>query len=136
ERLLEALRANDKAGVKTLLQSGADSNARDSSGASALMYATLYASSEEMRLLLDRGADVNAANAQGATALMWATYDADRVTLLLDRGAAVNARTRTEATPLIVAVRTGNAAAMRILIAHGANVKADVAALITEAHTQ
>jgi ankyrin repeat protein len=136
ERLLEALRTNDKAAVKTLLQSGADPNVRDSGGASALMYATLYASSEEMRLLLDHRADVNAASAAGATALMWATHDADKVTVLIEHGAAVNARTRTEATPLIVAVRLGNAAAMRTLIARGADIKTDSAALIAEAHAQ
>jgi ankyrin repeat protein len=136
ERLLEALRASDKAAVKTLLQSGVDQNVRDGGGASALMYATLYASSEEMGLLLARGADVNVANAAGATALMWAVHDADKVTLLIEHGAAVNVRSRTEATPLIVAARMGNAAAVRALIAHGADVKADIGALLTEAHTQ
>jgi ankyrin repeat protein len=136
ERLLEALRGNDHAVVKTLLQSGGDPDVRDSSGASALMYATLYASSEEMRLLLDHRADVNATNAAGATALMWAAHDAEKVTILIEHGAAVNARTRTDATPLIVAVRVGNAAAMRILIARGADIKTDNAALIAEAHTQ
>ena len=60
----------------------------------------------------------------------------DKVTLLLEHGAAVNARTRTEATPLIVAVRIGNTAVMRTLIAHGADVQADVGALLAEAHAQ
>ena len=81
------------------LQSGADPNMRDTSGASALMYATLYASTGEMRQLLERGADVNAANAAGATALMWAARNAEKVSLLLGHGAAVNARTRTGCHP-------------------------------------
>lgn len=136
ERLLDALRTNNKATVSTLLRSGADPNVRDIGGASALMYATLYSSSDEMRLLVDRGADVNAANAAGATALMWAAHDADKVTVLLEHGAAVNARTRTDTTPLIVAIRFGNAAAMRRLIARGADVKTDIATLLAEAHTQ
>ena len=136
ERLLEALRANDKAAVRALLQSDADPNVRDSSGATASMYAALYGSPEELRLLIARGADVNAANAAGATALMWAVHDVNKVTLLIEHGADVNVRSRTEATPLIVAARIGNAAAMRTLIARGADIKADLGALITEAHTQ
>lgn len=136
QQLLEALRADNKAVVKRLLQSGADPNVRDASGATSLMYAALYASRDEMRQLLERGANVNAANAAGATALMWSAHDADKVTLLLEHGALVNARTRTEATPLIVAIRLGNATAMRVLIAHGADVKTDVSTLLAECHAQ
>jgi ankyrin repeat protein len=66
---------------------------------------------------------------------MWSAYDADRVALLVDRGAMVNARTR-NSTPLLVATRYGNVAAMRLLIGHGADLKTDATALITEAHTQ
>ena len=134
--LLEAIRVGNAAEATRLVQSGADVNVRDESGATALMYASIYASPVEMRLLMDRGADVHAANTLGSTALMWAAYDADRVALLLDRGAMVNARTRNNNTALLVATRYGNTAAMRLLIGHGADLKTDATALITEAHTQ
>jgi ankyrin repeat protein len=134
--LLEAIRIGNAAEATRLVQSGADVNVRDESGATALMYASIYASPVEMRLLMDRGAEVNAANTLGSTALMWSAYDADRVALLVDRGAMVNARTRNNSTPLLVATRYGNVAAMRLLIGHGADLKTDATALITEAHTQ
>src|SRR5262245_21043014 len=89
-----------------------------------------------MRQLLDRGAEVNAANATGATALMWAARDTGKTTLLLDHGANVNARTRTDTTPVIVATRVGNVAAMRLLIARGADVKRDAQTLVAEVHAQ
>ncbi len=123
-------------GGRAPLASGSDPQVRDEHGATALMYATLYASTIEMRQLLERGADVNAANATGATALMWAARDTEKTALLLDCKADVNARTKTETTPLIVATRVGNVAAMRLLIARGADVKRDAQALITEVHSQ
>ena len=134
--LLTALRAGDRTAVARLLQAGSDPQVRDQHGATALMFATLYASTIEMRQLLERGADVNAANATGATALMWAARDTEKTALLLDFKADVNARTKTETTALIVATRVGNVAAMRLLIARGADVKRDAQALITEVHSQ
>ena len=134
--LLTVLRAGDRTAVARLLQAGGDPHVRDEAGATALMYATVYASAVEMRQLLERGADVNAANATGATALMWAARDTGKTALLLDHKADVNARTKTETTPLIVATRVGNVAAMRLLIARGADVKRDAQALITEVHSQ
>lgn len=130
--LLEALRAADRQAVRTLLRSGADPNVRDSGGATALMYAAIYDSVEEMRLLIDRKADVNAASDSGATALMWAVHDSAKIRLLLDNGAAVNARTRgtPSATALIVAIRAGNVASVRMLLDAGANVKDDTSALV------
>ena len=134
--LLTALRAGDRTAVARLLQAGSDPQVRDQHGATALMFATLYASPIEMRQLLERGADVNAANATGATALMWAARDTEKTALLLDFKADVNARTKTETTALIVATRVGNVAAMRLLIARGADVKRDAQALVTEVHSQ
>lgn len=136
ERLLDALRRADSAAVRALLASGADPNLRDSTGATALMYAALYGSMNDMTLLIDRKADVNAANAAGATALMWAAHDAARVRFLVDHGASVNARTRTDATALIVAARLGNATVMRTLIAHGADLKSDRTALVAAAYSR
>jgi hypothetical protein len=122
--VLAAIRTAKSVEVKRLLQSPADANSRDETGATALMYAAIYATTPVMQLLLDGGADVNAANAHGSTALMWAAGDAAKVRLLLDRGASVNAKSSDEVTALLVAARYRNADSVRLLLAHGADPKA------------
>jgi ankyrin repeat protein len=136
EPLLGALRAGNTSALQKILGDGRVPDIRDSTGATPLMYATAYGSLNEMRLLLDRGADVNAENAIGATALMWAAHDDAKVKLLLERGAAVNAKTRSAATPLVVAIRFGNAPAVRTLIGAGADVKSGASALVAETHAR
>ena len=54
--------------VRLLLAQGADANAQNDGGGTALMYAIEDA--EKTRLLLDRGADVNARSGEGRTALL------------------------------------------------------------------
>jgi ankyrin repeat protein len=117
--LLDAVRDDTVQAVQTLLASGADPNARDETGATALMHAAALSSIETIEALLDRGADVNASSGAGATALMWATGDARRVRLLLDHGATVNARTPEGTTALVTAARRGNFDVMRLLLARG-----------------
>ncbi len=122
--LLTAARNGSLDGIRAALGSGADPDARDESGASALMRTTAFATPDVMRLLLDRGADVNAANDRGATALMWATTDREKVRLLLDHGADVNAATKDGVTPLLTAAVRGNVDVMRQLVAAGADLRA------------
>ena len=122
--LLEALRKNDVAAVRTLLTAGADPNTRDETGASALMYAAVYSSPDEMRLLIGKGADVNSANANGSTALMWSAGETAKVDLLLQHGANVSAKTKNGTTALIAAGNHGNQDAVRRLVARGADPRA------------
>lgn len=119
--LLGHIRADDRQAVQHALQSGADPNTRDATGATALMYAAAFASPEAMRLLLAAGADVNAANQAGATALMWATHDTSKVRLLLGRGVNVNAARADGATALLGAALRGNREAVELLVAAGAD---------------
>ncbi len=125
--LLEALRRDDAPAVRESIKGGDLRNVRDESGATALMYAALYASPATLQLVLDSGADVNAANTNGSTALMWATSDFAKVRLLLDRGAAVDAKTKDGTTAFVAAAQRGNVEAMRLLLARGANPKASAA---------
>ena len=62
----------DAEDVRHLLAQGADPNAQNDGGGTALMYAVEDA--EKTRLLLDRGADANARSGEGRTALLspWA----------------------------------------------------------------
>jgi ankyrin repeat protein len=101
---LEAVLAGDHGGVERLLRQGADVNARDEHGTSALMLATVVADLRLVQTLIDHGADVNAKNQAGATALMWAVGDGDKVKALLARGADVNSRADSGRTPLLIAV--------------------------------
>ena len=122
--LLAALRAHDLTRVRALLVAGENPNARDETGASALMYAALYSSDETMGVLIDAGADVNGANAYGSTALMWAAGDIAKVRMLVEHGANVSARATDGTTPLLAATLHGNTAAMRLLLQRGVDPKA------------
>ena len=75
--------------VRLLLEKGADVNAKDKYGETALISASLCGFTGTVRLLLDKGADVNAKTNDGHTALMYASSNmhADVVRLLKDHGA-------------------------------------------------
>jgi ankyrin repeat protein len=122
--------------AKMLLRHGAQINARDRRGRTALMYAVLYYSALDkpnfipshrpmLRLLLARGASVNARDSNGMTALMFSLVsdqnqyfdekDAGRfgtrfrleaASFLLANGADANARDNQGRTPLMWAAMT------------------------------
>jgi ankyrin repeat protein len=86
----------------------------------------LNGSAADLKKALDAGLNPNANTGQGTTALMMAVRDAGKVQLLLERGADVNARAKSGFTALMVASRyTGNAEVLRLLLKHGATVKAE-----------
>lgn len=60
--------------VQTLLDAGADINAQDEAGRSALMEACIAFKRDTIALLLERNADVNLFDNNGCTALMRAAY--------------------------------------------------------------
>jgi ankyrin repeat protein len=84
----------------------------------------LFGSAGDVKKLLDGGFDPNSATKSGGTtALMMAAPDVEKMKLLLDRGANVNARSETKYTALMVAAQYGthSTAAIRLLLAHGAD---------------
>jgi ankyrin repeat protein len=123
ERFYQAIR-NDNAGDLRALVESQDVNAKDSRGATPLMYAAAFGNAQQMKLLLESGADVNAQNVFHATALIWAGGDAVKSRMLIEHGADINVRTQQGQTPLMVAARrNGNADLVRLLLEKGADTK-------------
>ena len=133
--------------VAALLKAGADANAFQAEGQTVLMTAARAGSAEVVKALLDHGAEANNKESwRGQTALMWATAEnhPDVVQVLVEHGAEVNAVSsvfdfsgmkpkpgdvpmhfpRGGFTALMFAARGGFTECARILLDHGADVKA------------
>ena len=100
--------------AEQLLAAGADFNARDVEGRTALLLASMivFAQDELVKLLLAKGADVNAVDNQGNTALMLAANAGEFqiVDSLINGGANVNARNKEGRTALRLARESKSAA--------------------------
>jgi len=74
--LIDAAFGGDAVAVRSLLDKGANVNAKTSEGGTALIVAAVMRHADVMRVLLDRGADVNARSNGGHTALLLAIENA------------------------------------------------------------
>ncbi len=90
--LMIALRDKaDMAEVISLLDQGADINAKNINGFTPLMYASNFANAETVQFILDNGADIHAKDVWGRTALFFATSSSKTaLQILLDAGADPN----------------------------------------------
>jgi N-acyl-D-amino-acid deacylase len=132
DALFAAIRRGADTEVARLIATGARPNARDAQGTPALMAAALFGDANMVELLLERGADPNVADESGATALMWAVPDRAKVQRLLDGRATVDARSESGRTALLVAASyPGTVDLLRLLLAHGADLRAEDRAGIT-----
>ena len=88
--------------IKMLLDAGANVNARNESGGTALMIAVSHRHPETIRLLLNAGANVNAKDDEGHTALMSAVHseNPETIKLLLDAGADATVQAKDGETAL------------------------------------
>jgi len=123
-KFMEAVQHGDRDIVKLLLKKGADVNAADKFGKTALMMASEKGYKEIMEMLLAKGADVNAKGKPGKTALMIATENGYEqvVKLLLAKGADVQAQEVLGNTALMMAFEKGYKEIMEMLLAKGADV--------------
>lgn len=130
--------ANTAAKVKLLLAKGAEIDAQDEYGKTALMLAASSGNAAVVGALLDGGASVNLIDNKGLTALLYSLDDEnmahgeERKTLparrmeaarriLLAKGVDVNAANQDGETPLIRAVRLANVDMVKALLARKAD---------------
>ena len=121
--------AGDAAKVRLLLSKGAKADARSKLGRTPLLIAAYNDGAiEAARLLLEKGADVNARDNGGTSVLELAAFanNIELARILIAKGANVNNVDELGFTPLLDAAGNGdhNAAMVKLLIEHGANVNA------------
>ena len=125
-RLVEAAKQGDAAAVARLLQQGADVDAPQGDGATALHWAAHWNDGGMLDRLIESGANVDAANDLGATPL-WvacAGRSTAAVRRLLEAGADPDARLHAGETVLMRCAYTGDAAAVEALLDRGADLDA------------
>ncbi len=124
----DAAMRGDAASVRELVKQGADVNAAQGDGMTALHWAAENGQPEIAKLLVSAGADVKATTRIGAyTPLHLASRagNAAMIRILLEAGSDPNRPTTTgEATPLHFASASGNVDAVAVLLESGADVNA------------
>jgi ankyrin repeat protein len=124
--LVDAVKSGDSAAAVALLAKGADVNAAEPDGTSALHWAVHRGDLDLVRRLVRAGARVNAKNDYGATPMSEAAVLADPAILdaLLAAGADVESPNADGQTALMVVARTSQVEAARLLLKRGAKVNA------------
>ena len=123
--LRKAAQDGDMPTVKDLLAKGANVNAKDESGQTALLWVAPARDNPEMiKLLIAKGADVNAKDNQGTNALMIAASQSNPGILaeLLAAGADINAQNSEGGTALMAAAFRANLDEIKILLAKNADL--------------
>lgn len=111
--------------ASALLAAGADINAKNNYGITALMYEVWQGRSSTIKNLMSLGADVNLKDNCGKTALMHAidSYDnIEGVRCLIANGADIEAQDKGGNTAFMIAASKGSLEKVKILIDSGANV--------------
>ena len=121
--LMWAAERGCEAVLRLLVEKGADLNAKERDGKTALMKAA-ERHETTVRLLLEKGADMNAIDKGGSTVLMIAAkYEREAVArLLLEKGADMNTINRRGRTALMIAASNGGEAVVRLLSEKGADI--------------
>ena len=123
EVLRDASAAGNAELVQIMLARGADPNAIDNSGRSALINAAWRGRKNTVKLLLEKGADLTIRDREGLSAINWAGVNghSDVIFLLGKAGANLNNRDNNNLTPLMRAAWNGHTKAVAALLSEGAN---------------
>lgn len=101
--LLKVASSGDLLGVKyQVLKQGANVNAKDKDGSTALMLTTYL---EIAKFLIEKGADINARDKDGWTALLYDAnrgYSLEKIKYLVEKGADINAKSKSGRTALML----------------------------------
>jgi ankyrin repeat protein len=124
--LIEAVTRQDHAAVRRLLGEGADVNARQGDGATALHWAVHLGDVDTVGLLVAAGAEAGAANDLGVTPLLLASTNGNTaiVQALLDGGADPDGGRPGQENPLMRAAWSGSLDVVTTLLDGGADVRA------------
>jgi len=127
QRLLEAVRQNDRASITRAVELGAALTSKDDLARSTVLLATLDAGDLELvRWLHEQGVPLDEPDAGGRTALSFAA-DTGRLPIvqyLLEQGAAVDSRDVQQRTPLLHAAGADHPDVIAFLLDHHADVNA------------
>ena len=125
--LMDAVLRGDYGIARRLIADGANVNAWDNGGCTALMWSAGKETPGEKRtgmteLLIANGADVNARDGYGETALMEAVFwkRSETAKVLIAKGADVNAKREDGMSALGLALKSGDAGIAQMLREHGA----------------
>jgi ankyrin repeat protein len=118
--------------IQTLIDQGADVNARNKYGDTPLVIAARNGSNETVKALLAGGADVNIKSQNGWAPILHASQrihnnnnphlSIEIINALIDKGADVDARTNSGETSIFLSAWNGDVTIVNALLARGANV--------------
>ena len=122
--LADTIKSGDRRTALEMIAKGADVNAAQGDGTTAIHWAAYQVDADLVKQLLAKGAKADVKNAFGATPLAEAVKvgNAPIVKLLLDAGANANAANEDDQTPLMLAAKTGLVDIADQLVRHKANV--------------
>ncbi|MEE2637567.1 MAG: ankyrin repeat domain-containing protein [Acidobacteriota bacterium] len=124
--IIERVKTGELDALRSLIEMGADVDATQGDGATAMHWAAHRNDHVAADLLITAGAHVGIANELGATPLWLAALNGSTpmVRRLLDAGANPNAALKMGEQPLMTAARSGAAGVVELLLEHGADIQA------------
>jgi ankyrin repeat protein len=123
KELIEAAKVGDISKVRTLLEQGAEINAKDPDGKTVLAWVSAKSHINIANLLIDKGANVNEGDNDNTTPLVIAvaTGNIEMVKVLLSHDANPNVETKSGLTPIYIVASQGYEEIAVLLLQKGAD---------------